>query len=537
MAANPLISSEDSGFEGGTTGHWNATAGALSNGAGGHSGSRELRLTADGSGAATAVLGGGALIPAVFGGRYSFGGWLRSAGGTSRSVSVAFAFLNATGAVLSTTTAPAVTPGAVFQALSNSLVVAPANTTQIRVTATVTGPANGDVIAFDDWTVAQLIPAATAAFPTTGPPGTLVTINGTDLDRVTTVTFGGVVATINAQSSAQLVFTVPGVPAGNYSVALNYINGQTVGSQFQVTLSPPPVPNACNRDAWLDLYGDGTVELSLEDPSKGYFCTELDLGSPAIREVVANKPDMDGVDDRTKYYGSRAISASITALAGAGARIDAVAASFAPYMAASARPRLHYVLDRPGLPERIINLRPANYAWPIIGPYQRDIQLQWVAPDPMSYDAILQSAVAYAGSPGNGRQYNLGFNRVYPSGGSGSSTAQTTPQGDVAVRPVLTLYGPISGATITYQTGTQLGRFFSFLASLIIGAGQWVVIDCAARTVKLNDGTSLMGRVDWATTKAWPVLPPKLTTTWTVYGTNTSGVTQLQIAWQDAYLS
>ena len=46
--------------------------------------------------------------------------------------------------------------------------------------------------------------------------------------------------------------------------------------------------------------------------------------------------------------GTRVVSADITALAGAGARIDDVADNFAPFMVPSARPVLHYVLDRPG---------------------------------------------------------------------------------------------------------------------------------------------------------------------------------------------
>src|SRR5215831_18145121 len=133
---------------------------------------------------------------------------------------------------------------------------------------------------------------------------------------------------------------------------------------------------ACARTAWLTL---DTRTVYLEDLTKGYFCTELDLGYPEVREVMSNKPDAAGADDRTNLFGARVVSANITAAASAGAVIDDVADSFAPYMDPAARPVLHYVLDRPGTPERTLTLRAAAWSWPIAGPYDRDIHLQWVA--------------------------------------------------------------------------------------------------------------------------------------------------------------
>src|SRR5215475_9017960 len=107
----------------------------------------------------------------------------------------------------------------------------------------------------------------------------------------------------------------------------------------------------CVRKAWLVL-GGSTVQL--EDQSKGYFCTSLDLGYPNVREVVNNRPDQDGADDRTRLMGPRAVSADITAIRSVPAQVDAVASMFAPYMVPSARPVLHYVLDRPGVAERTL---------------------------------------------------------------------------------------------------------------------------------------------------------------------------------------
>ena len=57
-----------------------------------------------------------------------------------------------------------------------------------------------------------------------------------------------------------------------------------------------------------------TQSIQLEDLGNGYVCPSLDLGSPVVREVVDNNPDRDGITDRTKYLGSRLVTANVMAL-------------------------------------------------------------------------------------------------------------------------------------------------------------------------------------------------------------------------------
>ena len=208
-------------------------------------------------------------------------------------------------------------------------------------------------------------------------------------------------------------------------------------------------PVTCVRRAWLTL---GALSLPLEDESSGYFCQSLDLGWPESREVVNNRPDADGIDDRTRLMGGRAVSADIFATAGAGAQVDAVASAFGPFMVPSARPVLHYVLDRPGATERTLTLRAAGYAWPIAGPFERDIQLQWVAADPIARDPVAQTVVAWAGTGILGRVYNLVFPRVYPAGAGLPSTAQIVGHGDVPIQPYVRIFGPITNPRVTFDT-------------------------------------------------------------------------------------
>jgi len=283
----------------------------------------------------------------------------------------------------------------------------------------------------------------------------------------------------------------------------------------------------------------GANSVQLDNPAAGYMCQSLDLGAPAVREVLTPKPDNDGEDDRTSYMAGRVVVANITALTGAGARIDAVASMFAPYMQPSARPVLHLVLDRPGAPERTLTLRGYSYDWPIAGPAQRDIQLQWHAADPILRDATVQIITSWSGATTPGRNYPLTFPRSYPASTS-SANATLVSNGDVGVRPVLRIYGPITHAVVTLSSGAS-SFTVATLPGYQIAGGHFLQIDCAARTALL-DGLATspaFGAIDWSVTQ-WPYLAPALT--WTMVlagdpsGLVTSGVTQVQANWQDGYL-
>lgn len=299
---------------------------------------------------------------------------------------------------------------------------------------------------------------------------------------------------------------------------------------------------ACVRRAWLTL---GGLTMPLEDVSAGYFCTNLDLGSPDVRAVMTTNPDRDGVTDRTQYLGARTVEADIVALVGAGARIDDVADGFAPFMVPSARPVLHYVLDRPGATERVLTLRAAQYGWKIAGPDQRDIVLQWVAADPIVRDPLTSSTSSYAGTGTAGRVYNLAFARAYPVGTQAPTSGRVSSPGDIPVRPLVRIYGPISGPKVATQVvdasgaavSSQLGM--TFFGSARVDAGHWLDIDHQRHTVLLDSdpAQSMFSAVDWSKS-SWLTVPPAPGyATITLTGTGTTAITQCAAVWQDGYLS
>jgi hypothetical protein len=273
----------------------------------------------------------------------------------------------------------------------------------------------------------------------------------------------------------------------------------------------------CVRKAWLVL---GGATIQLDNPSGGWMCQSLDLGTPIMRTVMTNAPDQDGIIDRTQYMGARTVTAAITALTGAGAQVDAVAASFAPYMVPSQRPVLHYVLDRPGAPERTLTLRPESYDWPIVGAAQRDIALQWIAPNPIAYDPTVHSVSA-------------GWHAALPN---------ITSVGDVLIRPVFQFTGALTApraagnnrdASLNIINGVSVG----FLNTFSLTTGQVVTVDCAAHTALLG-GVSVLNQIDWANT-TWPALvgTAGATTSLQLLGTGNDASALLTATWQDGYLS
>jgi hypothetical protein len=292
----------------------------------------------------------------------------------------------------------------------------------------------------------------------------------------------------------------------------------------------------CVRRAWLVL---DTDTIDLEDPSSGYFCASLDLGYPQPREVTNNRPDADGVTDRTSLMGARVVQADITALVGAGATIDDVATAFAPFMVPSARPFLHYILDRPGAPERVLAVRASGYAWKVEGDNQRDISLQWFAADPIARDPTQHVATAFAGTGGlAGRNYNLTYPRTYPTGTAPPSSAIIHSAGDLPVQPLLRIYGPIAGPVVTIRGADGTAYLVPFLGTFNIGAGAFAEVDTRAHTALYQGDPAqpILNQLDW-TRMLWPVLPPQTDNTLSLTGSNTSAPTQVQAIWQDGYLS
>jgi hypothetical protein len=294
----------------------------------------------------------------------------------------------------------------------------------------------------------------------------------------------------------------------------------------------------CVRTAWLELNEE---RLLLQDEDAGYFCDSLDLGYPEVRDVTSNRPDQHGIDDRTLFFGARAVSATIQAVRGAGAVIDQVAASFSRFMQPDIRPELHYILDRPGTPERMLVVRAAGYGWAVEGAEQRSIALSWVCADPYARDADLQQTIALAGAH---ETQAFTFPMTFPfsftiGGDTPPSVGNMAIGGDVSIKPLLRVYGPIANASVSIRPALSSASFvIGFVGGYNIAAGQYVEIDTQEKTAFLNgDRTkSVITSIDWANV-FWPVLPTGQTSYLQIRGSSTSPISQVIATWRAGYLT
>jgi hypothetical protein len=305
------------------------------------------------------------------------------------------------------------------------------------------------------------------------------------------------------------------------------------------------------RRAWLEL--DGRT-IALEDRAAGYFCNSLEIGYPEVREVTNNRPDAHGLDDRTSLFGGRTVTVEITAVRGARARIDRVATSFGPFMRVDTRPELHYELEDAG-GERMLVVRPVNYAWPIVGAETRDIQLQFVAADPIARDPVQKLAISHVGStilpgrvydkvynrvyPGDAMHYPLVYDRHYPEPTADSTTAVLESPGDVPIRPLLRVWGPITSPLVEFVTAFGEKMNVPFVVGYRIDAGHYVEVDTFEKTAYLDGDPlqSVIDRIAWDLAR-WPILPAGgVESFMNLYGIGTSAVSQAQALWFDGYLS
>jgi hypothetical protein len=217
-------------------------------------------------------------------------------------------------------------------------------------------------------------------------------------------------------------------------------------------------------------------------------------------------------------------------------------------MVASARPVLHWVLDRPtgsGSAERALTLRPVNYTWPIAGADQRNIMLQWVAADPVTRDPVTKTSTSTVGASDlPGRIYDLTFPRVYEGVAMAPEPGLIMSPGLVAVRPVLAFYGPVENPRAEFTTilSTTPQTFaVIFMTGTRIDANHFVEVDTATKHAWYDGdrGLPVLDWVDWAASEAsWPVLPvlPEVNVM-ALYGDDTTAATKLVAYWQDGFLT
>jgi hypothetical protein len=298
------------------------------------------------------------------------------------------------------------------------------------------------------------------------------------------------------------------------------------------------------RAAWLVLNGMRTY---LDDVAGGWVCTALDLGFPDIRDVTNPAPIQHGLDDQTKFFGGRVVTATITAVPDGRLSLDSIVEQFGRYMDPGARPELHYTRQSDDPDERMIVLRASAWSSPMGVPTRRDLQLSWIAPDALIRSAVPSTSSTWSGSgEAGGRVYEPPWipDRDYTDvAGTGPIPGQPISRGDLPVAPLLMIYGPITQPMVSFGAvdpdRNPVQGQVAFKSSFTVGSGEWVKVDCKARSAHLNGDPklSVFGSLDFEATQ-WPLIYPL---PWVnvihLAGSSTSDNTLAEVIWQDAYLA
>lgn len=297
----------------------------------------------------------------------------------------------------------------------------------------------------------------------------------------------------------------------------------------------------CASPYSLTLSLPGGPTLDLMSDQQGLRVKTLDLGYPDMREDLNLAPARHGVIDYTRLFGARPVTITGQLVPSPGGSRQMALHLLAPFLDPSKRPVMTYQVDPDALPHTL-TLRPHQMAHTFDNPnVSAAFSVGFKAPDPLAYDANVQTVVCWPLATQYGRAYNLTFNRTYPYGGAAS--ANTSSNGDFDVYPLVRIYGPVT-APIVNATGWPPGAAasvpmgLSFQNNYVVAAGAYLDIDCKAHTVLLNgDPTqSMYAQLKPNLGTPWPYIPAGGMTSWAMGGSNTGSQSEMDIIWQDAYL-
>lgn len=254
----------------------------------------------------------------------------------------------------------------------------------------------------------------------------------------------------------------------------------------------------------LEATGLDPLELSAES---GYIPQSVDLGFPVAREVVQNAPDADGTIDTTTYFGARNITCPLVLDSYiSGVALEEMEDRLRPFLLPSRRSVL-IGLFREGGSERRAVVRGSQWSGVIDARDHRPVAVQWVCPSGIIESAELHTVTAGAG--GEVAQSGLTFDATpdFSFGGAtpASGGAVATNDGNVPVWPVVTMYGPFSAGTILRNDTT--GLELEFVSTMSIVAGDYLVVDFAAKTIVNSTGTSYYDSLDFAGSQWWQLAP------------------------------
>jgi hypothetical protein len=294
----------------------------------------------------------------------------------------------------------------------------------------------------------------------------------------------------------------------------------------------------------VELYDEslGVLELGCAP----YVVTSIQIGSPAVREVIRNRALADGAFDDTRYLGARAITVGIrlndkllsTGCDSERPSMQTLLDRLTPYMSPRLRPTLTWQL--PGSDEmRAAVVRGAQWGYSVDKPKANVITPQWIVPSgtimaggPDAKQCLIIRPTADENELG--RVYDLTFDRVYPPSAVIGSRIIDNP-GTAPSDWTLEIYGPVTDPMFTVNgVRMRTDRF----GGITLTADQFLAINTHDRTVLLN-GVRTESRYQFTNFDEWGwddlVLRPGRNVV-RFAGDNTGAQTAAKFCWTPNYV-
>lgn len=270
----------------------------------------------------------------------------------------------------------------------------------------------------------------------------------------------------------------------------------------------------------------GTLTL---DRTSGIVVVGWDLGWPTVRAASDPRPDANGEDDVTAYFGARTVT------------IDC-RLPFSPALRQLAAGRVRQFLD----PARRIQAVWVSEQYGELRVYGRgdsvanqiaegmkaaSMRLGVRVPSGLIESYAQRTAIVQPGSGTiTGRSYDLSYDRSYPDTAV-PGALNITNAGTANAWPIIRIAGPCTNPIVrNVTTGGKLAFTYT------VAAGDQIEIDTYARTIRLNGlaASSLYDKVDF-TTLAWPYLAPGVND-FRYEPSSASSPSQAIVAWRDSYI-
>ena len=264
------------------------------------------------------------------------------------------------------------------------------------------------------------------------------------------------------------------------------------------------------------------------DGGDGWSTEVLDIGFPAVREVMSPKPRRDGVDDETAYLGSRAVSVTVSMWPTTSSTAIEKRSQLAAYCHPGIRPTMTFAAD--GEDARVVGpLRGAGLTGGISTPRLVQVQAQWVASGPI-LSTTSRLVILTPTSGADGLEFDVDFDMSFPAHVGGPYLAMNL--GTAAADFQAAIFGPCLSPQLHNRT---TGEVLSF-PGLEIADGSYLWIDTAdtSVTVEREPSASRYSFLDFEASTWWRLPPGASMVEFTA--ASSSPPASAWVQWRDAWI-